>query len=74
MKHITTHDHAPATHSSVERTQAKICANHCTQAVGGECCDTCYFANTQTSRDAEREDAAFEIQQTLNACRKGIAK
>lgn len=55
-------------------TQQQQCLNHCSQSDGKELCRTCPFINDTTSlvesqRDAEREDEAWEIQQTLNNCR-----
>lgn len=55
-------------------TQQQQCLNHCSQSDGKELCRTCPFINdtyslVDSQRDAEREDEAWEIQQTLNNCR-----
>ena len=47
--------------------ELQICANSCPKAVVGEPCAHCPLIEAQ--RDAEREDEAWEVQQTLNACR-----
>lgn len=47
--------------------ELQICANSCPKAVGGEPCGHCPLIEAQ--RDAEREDEAWEVQQTLDDCR-----
>jgi len=48
-------------------SDSQICANSCPKATGGQPCAHCPLIEAQ--RDAEREDEAWEIQQTLNNCR-----
>lgn len=48
-------------------SEAQICANSCPKATGGQPCANCPLIEAQ--RDAEREDEAWEVQQTLNNCR-----
>lgn len=48
--------------------QQQICINQCSQARNNTPCDTCLLS---TAVQADRaEDTEFEIQMTLNACRK----
>ena len=44
--------------------ELQICANSCAKAADNMPCAHC-----PVQRDAQREDEAFEVQQTLNACR-----
>ena len=48
-------------------SNSQICANSCPKAIGGQPCARCPLIEAQ--RDAEREDEAWEVQQTLNDCR-----
>jgi len=48
-------------------TDSQICANACVKATVGQPCAHCPLIEAQ--RDAEREDEAWEVQQTLNDCR-----
>lgn len=53
-------------------SNSQICINHCPEATNGEPCAHCVLVTAveaPTQRDAQREDEAFEVQQTLNACR-----
>ena len=49
-------------------SDAQICANSCAKAADNMPCAHCPLL-IATQRDAEREDEAWEVQQTLNACR-----